>query len=245
MHAHSTLVPLSQPATIASHVSFVTCRLRASDIGMLAPALRLRADVFARELGWVPYPANGHEWDRCDPLAYHFTLFVSDGASTRLAGYARVLVPPSNFMLEREFVRLLANEPLQYSRDATFEVSRFVIHPSWRGKRDRDGRSAVDHLGRAIVQWALSNNRSLWLSVCEARHVRALRSRGLEFERFGAVVEYQPGVHACAARLDLECAMQRMRIERAAQFEWYCAEPPYGAQRRLEIPTVTGGLSCD
>ncbi len=244
MHAHSTLVPSRQPATNTRHVSFIPCRLRASDRARLAPALRMRADVFARELGWVPYPANGHEWDRCDPLAYHFTLFATDGESTRLAGYARVLVPPSNFMLEREFVRLLANESLQYSRETTFEVSRFVIHPGWRGKRDRDGRSAVDHLGRAIVQWALRNNRSLWLSVCEARHVRALRSRGLEFERFGAVVEYQPGVHACAARLDLEGAMQRMRIERAAQLEWYCAEPPYGAQRRLEIHTV-GGSSCD
>lgn len=148
-------------------------------------------------------------------------------------------------MLEREFVRLLANEPLQYRRDTTFEVSRFVIHPTWRGKRDRNGRSAVDHLGRAIVQWALSNNRSLWLSVCEARHVRALRSRGLEFERFGAVVEYQPGVHACAARLDLEGAMQRMRIERAAQLEWYCAKTPDGAHRRLDVPAVTGGPSCD
>ncbi|MDQ2742272.1 MAG: GNAT family N-acetyltransferase [Chloroflexota bacterium] len=245
MHAHSTLVPLRQPAMDATHTSFVTRRLRSSDSSMLAPALRMRAEVFGLELGWVPYPANGHEWDRCDPLAYHFTLFATDGASTRLAGYARVLVPPSNFMLEREFVRLLANEPLQYSRETTFEVSRFVIHPGWRGKRDRDGRSAVDHLGRAIVQWALSNNRSLWLSVCEARHVRALRSRGLEFERFGAVVEYQPGVHACAARLDLACAMERMRTDRAAQLEWYCATTPYAAHRRLEIQSITEGSSCD
>jgi len=244
MHAHSTLIPWRQPATNADHASFVTCRLRSSDSSMLAPALRLRADVFAGELGWVPYPANGHEWDRCDPLAYHFTLFATDSESTRLAGYARVLIPPCNFMLEREFVRLLANQPLQYNRESTLEVSRFVIHPAWRGKRDRDGRSAVDHLGRAIVQWALSNNRSLWLSVCEARHVRALRSRGLEFERFGAVVEYQPGVHACAACLDLGFAMERMRIERTAQLEWYCARTPFGADRRPEVHTV-GGTSCD
>ncbi len=245
MHAHSTLVPQRRPATDASYASFVTCRLRPSDGSMLAPALRLRADIFGRELGWVPYPANGHEWDRCDPLASHFTLFATDGESAKLAGYARVLVPPSNFMLEREFVRLLANEPLQYSREAAFEVSRFVIHPSWRGKRDRDGRSAVDHLGRAIIQWALSNNRSLWFSVCEARHVRALRSRGLEFERFGAIVEYQPGVHACAARLDLACAMERMRIQCAAQLEWFCARTPYAAHRRPDVHTVTGGSTCD
>ena len=212
---------------------------------MLAPALRLRAEVFAGELGWVPYPANGHEWDRCDPLAHHFALFATDGESTRLAGYARVLVPPSSFMIEREFVRLLANKPLQYSREAAFEVSRFVIHPAWRGKRDRNGRSAVDHLGRAIVQWALNNNRSIWLSVCEARHVRALRSRGLEFERFGAIVEYQPGVRACAARLDLGYAMERMRMGRAAQLDWYCAKTPNKTQRREEVHTVTGEASCD
>lgn len=223
MLAPSSLVPLVEPSIDANDFSFVTFSPRSSDSSMLASAFRLRAEVFASELGWVPYPTGGHERDRCDPLAYHIALFATDRERTRLAGYARVLVHPSEFMLEREFVRLLANQPLLDNRDLTFEVSRFVVHPTWRGKRDQNGHSAVDHLGRAIVQWALRNHRSIWFSVCETRHVRALRSRGLAFERFGATVEYQPGVHACAVRLDLVRAMDRMRIASAAQLDWFCA----------------------
>ena len=73
---------------------------------------------------------------------------------------------------------------------------------------------------------ALATGHHEWLSVCELRHVRALRLRGLPFTRFGRVVEYQPGVPVCAARLDLRHAARHLGARRPSDFAWYTQELP-------------------
>jgi N-acyl-L-homoserine lactone synthetase len=191
-------------------------------------AYRLRQAVFAHELGWVAPGGAGRECDRCDPLAQHFAVFARRavvGAHARarplLVAYARVLLPEQGLMLQREFAALLAGEPLQTDATHAFEVSRLVVHPRHRGRLGADRRSAVEHLGREIARWALARGRTEWLSVCEVRHVRALRLRGLPFSCFGQVVEYQPDVPVCATRLDLPCAAARLRAARPGDYAWY------------------------
>jgi N-acyl-L-homoserine lactone synthetase len=202
--------------------------LGSHQLAALDAAYRLRQAVFAHELGWVAPGGAGRERDRCDARAQHFAVFTrraGDHAHARtgplLVAYARVLLPEQGLMLEREFAALLAGEPLQTNATHAFEVSRLVVHPSHRGRLGADRRSAVEHLGRAIARWALARGRTEWLSVCEVRHVRALRLRGLPFSRFGSVVEYQPGVPVCATRLDLPSASAHLRTCRPGDYAWY------------------------
>lgn len=224
----------------AAHCTFVARAVSSEEREILNDAFRLRAAVFAHELSWVDPPSNDREHDRADPLAHHFALFDSGDTHASVIGYARVLLPPAPFMLEREFIRLLSGGPVPGDPVRSFEVSRFAVHPLWRGRYDRSGHSASDHLGRSIVQWAWQAERSVWFSVCEVRHVRALRCRGFAFEPFGAVIEYQPGVHACAVRFNLDMALERLRAQRPDEFDWYCGRPK-------SIPhafTTPGGRSC-
>jgi N-acyl-L-homoserine lactone synthetase len=189
----------------------------------LDAALRLRHAVFVRELRWVSGGRDGRERDRHDARAQHFVALArpAGGGGARLAGYARVLLPGQGLMLEDEFADLLGGEPPEVEAGRVFEVSRFVVRRAERGRRDAAGRGVVDHLARAIARWGLARGRIEWLSVCEVRHARALRMRGLLCERFGGVHVYQPGVPVCAIRLDLPLAAERLRVRRPADHAWY------------------------
>ncbi len=214
----------SQPARAPAYTARV---LRPDDATALDEAYRLRQAVFARELSWVAGGRNGRERDRCDATARHFAVYARTSSIRQrapLVAYARVLVAGDSFMLQREFAALLTGYPFAPDHRRAFEVSRFVVHPDYRGHLGLDRRSAVEHLGRAIAGWACAAGRTEWLSVCELRHVRALRLRGLPFTRFGRVVEYQPGVPVCATRLDLAQATTRLRERRPVDYTWYAEE---------------------
>lgn len=198
----------------------------------LEEAYRLRARVFMGELGWLASSADGRERDRCDPLARHFVVYAgspetcdsSEPAPGALVGYARALLPRHGFMLQREFAELASAQPDErFTPDArrAFEVSRFVTHPAYRGRRCVEGRTVVEHLARAIATWALEHGRTDWYTVCEQRYLRALRLRGLRFTQLGRAVEYQPGVEACAALLRLPVASAELRASRAHDYAWY------------------------
>ena len=216
----------------AMGVPYAARVLRPGEARALDAAFRLRHAVFVGELGWVAGLPSRRERDRCDALATHFAVFAptceEHEHATQLIGYARVLLPPNEFMLQREFVALVQGQPRAWDPARAIEVSRFVVHRSYRGQLGPDRRGVVEHLARAIAAWALAYERSEWLSVCEVRHVRALRLRGLPFVRFGRVVEYQPGVPVCAARLDLAQAAARLRVQRPADYAWYMEriQPP-------------------
>ncbi len=197
----------------------------ADERGALEAALQLRNTVFAHELRWVPPGQDGHERDRCDAVAQHFAAFACHtqrkDVEPELVGYARVLIPDHPLMLEREFAAILGGSPVEYDPRRAFEVSRFVVHSRHRGRVDAGRHGVADHLARAIVRWAHLQRRSEWLSVCEVRHVRALRMRGLPFAEIGRVVEYQRGVPVCAAQLDLAQAAARLRTHRPRDYAWY------------------------
>jgi acyl homoserine lactone synthase len=190
---------------------------------LLEEAYRLRAHVFMRELGWLAPSADGRERDRCDRSARHFAIYVHtmDGAPARLAGYARALLPRDGFMLQREFIELLGDEPFAPDPDRGFEVTRFAVHPTYRSHRDADGRTIAERLARGILHWALACGRDECYTVCETRYLRAQRWRGLRFMPFGQPVEYQPGVEARAAMLRLPEAAADLRAHRPRDYAWY------------------------
>jgi N-acyl-L-homoserine lactone synthetase len=214
------------PPSAHSPVRYTARPLCGSETSCLEAAYRLRDAVFARDLGWVPAARDGRERDRCDPLARHFAVFAAGSPggvclAPSLVGYARLLLPRDGLMLKREFAALLAGCSHDLDPTRAFEISRLVVHPAHRGRQDACRHGVVEHLARAIVRWALAHGRTEWLCVCEVRHVRALRMRGLPFITFGQIVEYQPGVPVCAARLNLPQAATRLCTHRPADYAWY------------------------
>jgi N-acyl-L-homoserine lactone synthetase len=209
------------PRLAAPMPIYVARLLQVDERPALEDAFRLRAAVFADELGWVPLEQDGIECDRCDEVALHVAAFARARGRRQLAGYARVLLPEHTFMLEREFTDLLAGQPLYPSATQAFEVSRFVVHPVYRGRLDAGHRSVADHMARAIARWAVAHHLTDLYVVCEERHIRALRLRGLPFVRLGVPVEYQPSVRARAARLSLPEAAARLRLRRPGDYAWY------------------------
>ena len=193
----------------------------------LQSAFRLRASVLVHELGWLLPNGIGIEQDRCDASARHFAaLAYVPGATPTLAGYARVLLPRHGFMLHREFAELLDETHIDFDKTSGFEISRMVVDPRFRGQRCREGRTVTEHLGRAIAGWALARGKAECYTVCETRHIRALRWRGIRFERFGREVEYQHGVPVCAAVLRLTPLVEEWRERRPHDVAWYLGASP-------------------
>jgi N-acyl-L-homoserine lactone synthetase len=166
--------------------------------------------------------------DRGDSEALHFGVFSHipkaervDAGRPTLVGYARVLLPEAGFMLFDEFAAIVDGMPFRPDPQRSFEVSRVVVRSDLRGVRDIDQRTALDHLARAIAGWALIHGRDQWLSVCELRHLRALRFRGFHCVSVGRVVEYQPHVPVCAVRVDLSQVVAGLRAHHPHDYAWY------------------------
>lgn len=233
MSALTSLLPEPRPSAapaqqLCPRPRFSARLILPAERHLLDRAFRLRHAVFARELGWVPAAPCHRETDRSDGAALHFGVFSLTPAAERaqsaqptLAGYARVLLPEAGFMLFHEFAAVLNGKPFVPDLKRSFEVSRVVVRTHLRGVRDVERHTVVDHLARAIAGWALSHGRDQWLSVCELRHVRALRVRGFRCERIGRVVEYQPHVPVCAVRVDLAQVAAEYRAHHPCEYGWY------------------------
>jgi N-acyl-L-homoserine lactone synthetase len=229
----TSMLPAAQPSAaqaqrVRPRPRFCARLISPRERQVLDRAFRLRHAVFVRELGWVPAAPRYREMDRSDGAALHFGVFsllpeARGGASAQpvLAGYARVLLPETGFMLLDEFAAVIHGTPLVLDLQRSFEVSRVVVRAHLRGLRDGDRRTAADHLVRAIAGWALARGRDQWLSVCELRHMRALRWRGFPCVRVGRVVEYQPHVPVCAVRVDLMRTLAALRAHRPRDYVWY------------------------
>ncbi|WP_353889440.1 acyl-homoserine-lactone synthase [uncultured Paraburkholderia sp.] len=74
----------------------------------LQQIFRLRHQVFAEELHWVPRVNSGLEQDQYDTRATLIGIFDSDGSAI---GTIRIVFKPDTFMLEREFVTFLPDGP--------------------------------------------------------------------------------------------------------------------------------------
>lgn len=198
----------------------------------LESAFRLRASVLVHELGWLVPNGFGIEQDRCDVSATHFAALahLPDATTPTLAGYARVMLPRHGFMLRREFAELLDETHIALDETNAFEISRMVVDPRFRGLRCHEGRTVTEHLGRAIAAWALARGKAECYTVCETRHIRALRWRGIHFECFGRQVEYQPGVPVCAAALRLTPLIDEWRERRPTDLAWYLGGPSRSAR---------------
>lgn len=164
----------------------------------LRASYRLRHQVFAERLQWVPRSEDAIEVDAYDAFATSVGLF--DGAET-LRGVFRMVTPPYPFMLESEFrACLLPDCDIRRTSD-TAEITRLALDPSLTDK----GLSIrlMQMLFKGVYQWSMSNEVRYLYMVVEKRFLRVLRGMGFTCEPVSPAVSLPPaGALSIAAVLD-------------------------------------------
>jgi acyl homoserine lactone synthase len=164
----------------------------------LRASYRLRHQVFAERLQWVPKSQDGIEVDPYDAFATSVGLF--DGAD-RLRGVFRMITPPYPFMLESEFRACLLPECEIRKMPDTAEITRLAIDPTLTDK----GLSIrfMQLLFKGVYQWSMSNEIGSLYMVVEKRFLRVLRGMGFTCEPVSPAVSLPPaGALSIAAVLD-------------------------------------------
>ena len=160
-------------------------------------AYRLRHQVFAEELKWVPCNQNGMEVDDYDSNCVLVGLFASD----RLIACLRILLPSQKFMLEKEFKEILGEQKIVKSQN-TIEVTRFCIAKEVRKSMVTTKYGdfpIIMALEKAFYNWCRFNGMDNVYMVVSKRFFRLLNLLGMPCEALAPPVKMPDGVVALAA----------------------------------------------
>ena len=166
----------------------------ASSKDELQQIFRLRHQVFAEELHWVPQVNSGLEQDQYDTRATIIGIFDSDGSAI---GTIRILFKPDTFMLERDFSTFLSDCPT--GQTAPAEMTRLCVNP--RIRRSDLGRQASQALFYAAYLVCLSRNAHEADFVSTPAFVHSLRERGFPCVPFSNTKTLSGEVRSVAARM--------------------------------------------
>lgn len=179
-------------------------------------AYRLRHEVFAQTLKWVPPTNDGLEMDMYDLWGASIGLVGQDG---HLLGLARLLPSSGPFMLEQDLRLLLPEGHIVRKERDTAEITRLAIDPTITDK----GLSSrlLLSLIKGIYQWALAHGiRYLYLEV-DHRFFRVLQAMDIPCALLGPPVVIPPaGTVSVAATMDIINCEQVLARRRPKLMEW-------------------------
>jgi N-acyl amino acid synthase of PEP-CTERM/exosortase system len=154
-----------------------------SDYERKIQAYKLRHQVFAKTLKWVPEGQDGLEYDEYDMHAVHFGVF---NEHNELTSYMRLIMPDNEFMLEKiDVFRKLLPKGFVLKKDSTAEISRFCTTPSNRNilvKTQIGDFSQSVYLLNGVYHWCSLNNIRYLYAVTEHKIYRLFKSYGFPFK---------------------------------------------------------------
>ena len=182
----------------------------------LAKAYRLRHQVFAETLRWVPPTEDGQEMDMYDLWGTSIGLVRHDGT---LLGLARLLPASGEFMLERDLRMLLPQGHVLRKEQDTAEITRLALDPAIRDK-SLSGRLMLT-LIKGINQWALVHDVRYFYLEVEHRFFRVLHALGIPCDPLGLPVALPPaGALSIAATMDIMKCEKVLAQRRPQLMEW-------------------------
>jgi acyl homoserine lactone synthase len=182
----------------------------------LKKSYRLRHNVFAESLKWVPASEDREEVDMYDLWGSTVGLLHPDGT---LLGMARLIPSSGRFMLENEFGALLPRDYVIRKERDTAEITRLAVNPEIRDPK-LSTRIMLAVL-KGIYQWAVENEVRYYYLEVEQRFLRALRMFGFPCEPVGPPVKLPPaGATAVAAFYDMLCFDERNAQKRPDFLQW-------------------------
>lgn len=187
--------------------------------------LRLRHDVFAGELRWVPPSPDGLEKDDYEPFSEYVGVFDMDG---NMAGHARLITSPLPFMVEKEFLCMMPKDTEFRKSPGLTEITRLCVR-----KEDRaEHASRISQLlYKGIYQWSLNNSVRNMIMVVDNKYFRLLRLSGFPVEQLADFVLMPDGVKAGAISLDWRAFEDIQAVKRPGFLDWMSTIPaPYPSQ---------------
>lgn len=169
----------------------------ASSPQALAAGQRLREQVFAEELAWVPRSTTGLECDAYDPGSVH----VCVGHGAELAGYVRLTPRDQAWMLDDPFAGLWSANVRQVVPAASLEVSRLAVRRDLRGRACVAGRSVFDALLYGMSCYSQTQQAGPWYAVVAAPVYHWLMAKGLTCQALSAPQRMPDGVQALVVRI--------------------------------------------
>ncbi|MER9955243.1 GNAT family N-acetyltransferase [Mesorhizobium australicum] len=149
---------------------------------LIAGMHRLRYRVFRDRLNWDVSVSGDMEIDAYDALKPTYIIAIDDSSS--VVGCARLLPTTGPTMLVNTFPALLGSNPVPRS-DKMFESSRFCVDTSAADNVAATGlRDATFSLLAGILEWGLSKDQEVVVTVTDVRFERILRRAGWPLERY-------------------------------------------------------------
>lgn len=160
-------------------------------------AYRLRHQVFAEELGWVPKNENGLEIDSYDSDCTMVGLFVHN----RMIGCFRILLPTQQFMIEKEFNAIIGDYKI-IKTPITIEVTRFCLAGDIRKYKVSTNFGTfpvIMALEKAFYNWCRCNDKDIAYMVVSKFFFRLLNLLGMPCSAIAPAATMPDGVVALAA----------------------------------------------
>lgn len=187
-------------------------------------AFRLRHEVFAEELQWVPLSSDGREKDAYDAFAVPIGIFDDDGG---LIGHVRLICSPSPFMIEKEFACLLPEPGLFAKTQGMVESTRICIRKEARADAHQS-LSLAHLLYKAMYNWSLLNDISRMVTIVEQRYFLLLKRSRFPFESVGGFKALGKGVMSGIIVLDWRRFDMELSVKRPEFYRWFAnAQTPF------------------
>ncbi len=185
----------------------------------LCQAYRLRHEIFAEVLHWVPTRQSKLETDDYDIHSEHFGVFDND----KLLCYLRLITPGNPFMIENEFSSLISKDHIIHKTDDTCEVSRLCISCHARTNRvpvGADTYSTSILLFKSLYHWCKINCIRYVYIVVAHKVLRMLNMIGVPCTPIGPPKVMPDGIIAVAAIIDDIDIEIKNAIRKPKAFQW-------------------------
>ncbi len=182
-------------------------------------AYRLRHQVFAEELGWVPVNEKGREIDEYDSDCTMVGLFAHD----RLIACFRILLPTQRFMLEKEFNAIIGDYQI-IKTPATIEVTRFCLADDIRKCKISTNFGTfpiIMALEKTFYNWCRCNDKDIAYMVVSKNFFRLLNLLGMPCTAVAPAVTMPDGVVAIAAISSWTAFEEYNRKKNPALLTWF------------------------
>ena len=184
-------------------------------------AFRLRHQLFAETLHWVPEQPSGLEIDDYDAFTEMIGILDS---GRRLLGQVRMHEATVPYMIEHEFATVLGAGTMPLKGRDTAEITRFGLHPDTRALKVASSCGSFDLftlLLKGIYRWSLAHGVRTVFAVVDHRVFRLLHLRGFPFQALAEPKVMPDGVVALAIRLDWEHFHEENRTRRPGLLAWF------------------------
>ncbi len=203
-------------------------------------AYRLRHEVFAKELRWVPLCDDGLEHDVYDAHAKHFGVF----RDRKMLSYLRLVSPEHRYMLEKEFRALVSPDHDIRKASDTREVSRLCVSSDERGTKVRTSIGTIGVsmlLYRQVYQWCIPNKVRYLYLVVEYKVLRLLKMFGFPCVLVGEPTRMPDGVTAAAAIMDWREFETKNLLARPELVDWFNQDQEFQAALPPPRPVAYSG----